>query len=199
MDERIFQRLTEFKYLLGTMDTTSIVQSHIAFGDSYILDFNQYFNIKAEVADHFGIHHSEVLLVGSGKMGFSIAPSKRYREFHDKSDIDLAIVSPHLFDMVWQKVFDYWSEKSLWIEEEQNIFKSYLFRGWIRPDKLPPAEQFEFRRDWWEFFLRLTNGEAYGPYQIRAGLYKSWHFFEKYQCICVDGCKQDALATIGVE
>jgi predicted nucleotidyltransferase len=162
---------------------------HITFGDSYILDQDQHFELKAEVAEHFEIHPSEVLVVGSGKMGFSIARGKRYRPFCDESDIDVAIISDRLFDKIWEQVFEYWAEAGYWHQED--AFKKYLFRGWVRPDKLPPSDRFEIRRDWWEFFRELTRREAYGPYKVAAGLYKSWHFFEAYQSICVKECRQD--------
>ena len=129
------------------------------------------------------------LIVGSGKMGFSIANGKRYRIFNDQSDIDIAIISGSLFDRVWQQVFTYWNEKGRW--EEENQFRKYLFRGWVRPDKLPPSESFEIRKEWWEFFRKLTQTDTYGQYKIAAGLYRSWYFFETYQSICVKECKQE--------
>ena len=122
-------------------------------------------------------------------MGFSIARGKRYRPFSEQSDIDVAIISNQLFDEIWQQVFDFWNDGGLW--QEDNDFKKYLFRGWIRPDKLPPSERFQIRKDWWEFFRELTSNGSYGPYKISAGLYKSWHYFETYQSICVKECKQD--------
>ncbi len=115
--------------------------------------------------------------------------------FGDQSDIDLAIISEFLFDKIWRQVFDYWEENEntdnvvYWSRE--NSFKDYLFRGWIRPDKLPPAQAFDFSRSWWEFFRELTRQGEYGPYKIRAGLYKSWYYLEKYQSICIKECKQE--------
>ena len=58
---------------------SSIVDRHIIFGDCYILDKDSYFDLKEQVADHFEIHPPQVVMVGSGKLGFSIAHPKRYR------------------------------------------------------------------------------------------------------------------------
>ena len=127
-------------------------------------------------------------MVGSGKMGFSIKPERRYQPFSDASDIDIVIVSPTLFELVWKTVFEYWRSKPYWPEEAR--FKQYFFQGWIRPDKLPPARTFSFCKDWWEFFRHLTNSGDFGDYKIAAGLYQSWFFLESYQSISIEKCRE---------
>jgi hypothetical protein len=179
-------RIERFKADLPRLPISSIVRKHITFGDSYILDPDDYFDLKAEVAEHFEIHPSEVIVVGSGKLGFSIVNEKRYRHFGEGSDLDVAIISPDLFEKIWQSVYDYRNEVGYWARE--NEFKNYLFRGWIRPDMLPPSSKFSLCKDWWDFFRSLAVQRKYGPYKIAAGLYRSWHFLENYQSICVMGC-----------
>jgi hypothetical protein len=188
-------RTNKFKSDLGIFDTSTIVRKHIIFGDCYILDEEMYFGLKSKVANFFKIHPSEVLIVGSAKLGFSIARNKRYQPFGDQSDIDVAIISEVLFNNIWQLVFDFWEDMentdSIVYWAKENHFKEFLFRGWIRPDKLPPASKFELSKRWWDFFRTLTNEGTYGPYKISAGLYKSWYYLEKYQSICVKECKLD--------
>src|SRR6266568_8267073 len=93
IDEKIQQRIDKFKSDLR-MDISRIIRKHIIFGDCWVFDNEKYFDLRAHVADNFNIHPSEVLVVGSARMGFSVAPRKRYQPFHDSSDIDIAIVSP---------------------------------------------------------------------------------------------------------
>jgi hypothetical protein len=197
VDAVIQSRINGFKSDLTNMSISTIVRKHITFGDCYVFENGKYFDLKAEVADHFEIHPSEILLVGSAKLGFSIAPRKRYRPFGDQSDIDIAIVSPPLFEKIWQQVFDYQDNISyFWPRDDEIDFKHFLFTGWIRPDKLPPARSFSFRKEWWDFFLSLTSTGVYGPYKITAGLYKSWYYLEKYQSICVKQCQEDIRGFI---
>ena len=92
----ISARVQDFQMDLGTLPDNIVVQKHITFGDSYILDRDQYFTLKRNISEKFRIHPSQVILVGSGKLGFSIAPTKRFRHFGDQSDIDVAIVSSEL-------------------------------------------------------------------------------------------------------
>ena len=123
-------------------------------------------------------------MVGSGKLGFSIVPKKRYRPFSIDSDIDLAIVSHKLFDSIWEGVFDHSVAAPYWAERQD--FNNYLARGWIRPDKLPPG--FLQGQDWWDFFRELTALGTFGDRRLRAGLYRTWHFMRNYQMSAVEKC-----------
>jgi hypothetical protein len=77
----------------------------LIFGSCSQLDDERYYVLKAAVAEKFEIHPNEIIVVGSTKLGFSIVPAKRYRAFGETSDIDVAIVSPQLFDRVWHESF----------------------------------------------------------------------------------------------
>lgn len=187
--ERISVEVGTFKADLLQKTTSTVIRRYITFGNCFVLDDDKYFELKLEISEHFKLHPSEVIIVGSGKLGFSIANGKRYKPFGDTSDIDIAIISPQLFDQFWKEIFDYSNSGAFWTESEH--FKKYLFKGWIRPDKLPNSPYFSLRKDWFEFFRTLTGNGRYGSYKIAAGLYKSWHFLEEYQSICVKQCKQE--------
>lgn len=185
------ENLESFKADVQSLSVVQVIRKHVIHGACHVLSQDQYFELKAEVAEHFDLHPSEVLIVGSAKLGFSIAPNKRYRPFSDESDIDVVLVSQHLFDRIWAAVFKYWKEGGYWDRHQE--FKDYLFRGWIRPDKLPPSRIFSVGEDWWDFFRMITSSGRYGDYKVSAALYKSWYFLESYQEICVQGCRQDLV------
>ena len=185
-DMGISTRIQDFQKDLGSLSDDLVVQKHITSGDSFILDGDRYFLLKHEVSEHFNLHPSQVILVGSGKLGFSIAPNKKYRFFRDESDLDVAIVSVDLFDKMWWDVFEYWNEGGLWERHEE--FKHYLFRGWLRPDYLPTSLQSS--REWFEFFRKLTATGRYGPYKISAAIYQTWQHLENYQKRAVNGCRE---------
>lgn len=87
-----------------------VVVRQILFGDDCWL-FEQrgirsidssYQSLKNGVSEALDINPKEVTLIGSAKIGFSMAPGKAYRAFRKgRSDLDLAIVSPRLFKTVW--------------------------------------------------------------------------------------------------
>ncbi len=174
------------------MPYDQVVQKHIIGGDCFTLTSDQHFELKRAIADKFSLNPHYVVVVGSAKLGFSIARTKRYRHFGNDSDIDIAIVSDRLFDEVWQQVFEYSESPGRDIYwDRDNAFKTYLFRGWIRPDKLPPPGGFAYKAEWFEFFRSLTASGAFGEYKIAAGLYRSMYFLERYQGICTMQCQQE--------
>jgi hypothetical protein len=178
--------IQSFRAELRQRSASELVQRHITSGECVTLPATSYFELKNRVATQFELHISEVLIVGSAKTGFSIAPDKRYRPFGETSDIDVVICSSNLFDTFWKDVFDYWGRGETW--PYLGDFRKYLFRGWMRPDKLPPAASFQRALEWWEFFRSMTSSGDIGPYKINGALYKSWHFLESYQQKCVRDC-----------
>jgi hypothetical protein len=187
VDQRVQERIARFQSDLLSSTVANTVQRHITFGEAHILDKDSYFGLKCEVAGHFALNPHDVVMVGSGKLGFSIVANKRYRPFTDTSDIDLAIINPGLFDQLWVEVFDYQNQVGYWPDEA--AFSKYLFRGWIRPDKLPPSKTFRTSEQWFNFFRELSASGRYGPYKLAAGLYRSMHFMETYVGRCADQCR----------
>jgi hypothetical protein len=183
----IEERIKRFREDLPQRDVTELVQRHITYGECFALSQDAYFDLKNCVGQKFGIHASEILVVSSAKLGFSIVPDKRYRPFGENSDIDVVLCSNALFDTFWQDIFDCWTRGELWPGLDE--FRKYLFRRWMGPDKLLPAKSFERSQEWWEFFRQLTATGNFGPYKISGALYKSWHFLESYQQKCVRDCK----------
>lgn len=185
---KIEDEINAFKEGLRNLSSSEVVQKRIIFGECQILDRDAYHQLRAKVAEKFDIHPNEVLVVGSAKLGFSIAPQKQYKPFGDTSDIDVVIVSSRLFDSFWKSVYHLWKEKILW--DKESDFKKYLFQGWVRPDKLPISKKFQLTDDWWEFFRTLTSSGEFGSYKINGAIYKDWDFLEGYQNFAVQICKE---------
>ena len=184
--DNVQQRISKFRSDLLELELGPLVQRHITTGPSFLLDDDRYHLLRARVAAELDLHPNEVLMVGSAKIGFSIVGKQRYRPFGEESDIDLAVVSSQLFDTFARATFDYWERSPYWPKYETYV--KYMFRGWIRPDLLPPA--LAQGKQWWEFFRKLTADGTFGTFQIRAGLYKSWHYLDRYHSICIDECKR---------
>jgi hypothetical protein len=182
-------RIQQFKIDILKYSEEEMIQrcfEHVL--EPFCMTTDNYFELKNVISSNFGLHPNDVTMVGSGKLGFTLKPKVQFRKFNDKSDIDMAIISEKLYEKIWKDVFVYKNQVKYWPEEFK--FKDYFFRGWIRPDYLPPAFSFDFANNWWEFFRQLTKSGKYGPYKIKAGLYYSRFFFEAYQHHCMTICKQ---------
>ena len=181
--------LDEFKSDLNRLDSLQIYYKYILGAGCFLLDKDKEYQLKQEICEKFKVEFTDIVLVGSGKLGFSIKPTRRFQCFNDESDIDVAIVSKELFEQVWQESFMYKKSEADW-PSSRKFFK-YLSEGWIRPDKLPPSHYFKFSSGWWKFFNGLTASNNYGDYKIRAGLYYSHFFLKQYQSICIEQCIQE--------
>lgn len=183
--------IEDFKSDLNLLTPSQLFKKYILGSVCHILDLQQDLELRETVSTNFDIGFQDVIIVGSGKLGFSIKPSKRYVHFCDESDIDVAIVSTKLFEKIWKETYLYSKSGADW-PESNNFFK-YLSKGWIRPDKLPRSRYFTFTDQWWDFFNKLTLSRKYGPYKIRAGLYHSNFFLEEYQKICIEQCIEEII------
>ena len=184
--QEIRTRLEAFKRDLASQEPIDIVRKHIVFGECAVISPEKYFFLRDTVAKKFSLHPNDVLVVGSAKLGFSIAPDKKYQLFGENSDIDVVIISSYFFEIIWKDVHRYISQLGYW--EGQSNFNKFLFRGWIRPDKLPPDHNFKFAKEWWEFFNKLSASREFDVVRIRGAIYKDWHFLESYQMIAINEC-----------
>lgn len=181
--------IEEFKADLTALSDVQIIRKYILNRSCHALSDNQDYMLKDRICEHFKIEFNDVILVGSGKLGFSIKSSKRYQPFGDDSDIDVAVVSTELFTKVWEEVHNFKKSGVYWPKCAE--FFRYLSEGWIRPDKLPTSKYFKFTGYWWEFFNSITASKEFGPFKIRAGLYHSMFFMQEYQKICISQCIEE--------
>lgn len=155
--------------------------------------------LRGRIAERFGIDRAGITIVGSAKLGFTITHKRAWKHiparpmfspFSENSDVDVAIVSDALFDDIWKRCFRFWQESGYGDDywQEGPNFRDYLFRGWMRPDKLPSEGNFTYRNEWFDFFRRLTSERAAGDYKITAGLYREAYFLESYQQSAIRRC-----------
>lgn len=182
--------LAEFKRQVAKYSVKRVVQENLLSGKCHTMDDRIYHEMRSEVAMQWHLHPNEIILVGSGKLGFSIKDESRFKAFRSDSDYDIAIISSDLFDYFWRLAFRYTNNYYTW--KRQDKFQSYMVSGWMRPDLLP-SEDFDERTCWNTFFDELSTKSEYGRHLMKAGLYKSWEHLEAYQTICVTQCKSLTL------
>ncbi len=182
-------RVQQFCSDLQALEPNQVIRKHITTGSPVFLTEDLYFKLRSLIADQFDVHPSEVVLVGSCRMGFSILQRKRYREAKPDSDLDVAIVSAERFDRYWDAVFGYAASNMAWREsKEYSKFVGMLFEGWIDPRGLPTVARFKQAASWSRFFDTLMQSREFGRRRISARLYRTWSRLEAYQEIAVRQC-----------
>jgi hypothetical protein len=134
-------------------------------------------------------------IVGSAKLGFSLTEKRardgsllaRYRDFSAASDIDVAVVSPRLFDILWNELGAY-AHREACLPWNSGALGDYLVCGWIRPDHFPIRVRLRRCDDWWDLFRALSADSRYGRRKVRGGLFHSVEHMKRYQIRALREC-----------
>lgn len=184
--------LEEFKIKLDNKKTNEdlldFCRKHVLHGTPFVFDGrdDDFYEFRKRIAINFNIPFHEIYITGSAKLGYS--PFKN-KEFDYDSDIDVAIISPFLFETIMKSISQYQVRfrKSRAVVRERELtmyheFLEYVALGWIRPDKLPISFQMHtFKNDWFKFFQEISNGKSeVGNYKVNAGVFQSYEHLEEY-------------------
>lgn len=144
------------------------------------------FDFKKDIASILDVHIRDIVIVGSGKLGFSLKPDnsdtglylfKKFDSNKKKSDLDIGIVSQILFDKEMKNLYDHTNfYRNEW--PDRNSFAKYMLKGKLAIRFLPNG-------------FKLTNEikRVVEKYQMEYGreinieIYKSWYYFETYHQI----------------
>lgn len=168
-----------------TLKPDIIVQKHIIEDETYFFTHirnGEEFDFKKDIASILGVHIRDIVIVGSGKLGFSLKPDKAdeglylFKDFDSskKSDLDVGVISSELFDKEMRNLYDYMGfHKSIW--DTRNDFAKYTLKGRIAIRFLPQSFKLtdEIRNAVEKYKM------IYGR-EINIEIYKSWHYFETY-------------------
>lgn len=181
--EDIDKEIAEFKKeLIREQNLSEFINKRIVFGVPYIFKENElnYFNLKRKLVEFFNVSYRNIFIVGSSKLGFSIAPNKLWKKIDEDSDIDVVIISNDLFEYYWKRILEF-NSKSIPISknERQISFLNYFFRGWLRPDKFPNS--FDGYIKWFEYMNEISYKIEYGNRKIAVAVYKDDYHFMQYQ------------------
>lgn len=184
--------LEEFQTLLDTKkDVASFkdfCRQKVLHGTPHVFAGKEddFFDFKQRICAKLDIHHQEIMIVGSAKLGFS--PFKR-TEFSLDSDVDIAIISEKLWNEVSRLGAELeYERRSSHISMHKHQHKEYVRYlrynaiGWVRPDLIPNLSCMKsFKQDWFDFFLSLSYGASeVGNYKVNAGVFRTVTHLEDY-------------------
>ena len=88
IDETIQEKnVLDFKIAIKEESNSfeKIIDKYLLFGTPYIFkdDENKFYELKNKIAEFLGVSQTNIFVIGSAKLGFSIAPQKRYQHFNE--------------------------------------------------------------------------------------------------------------------
>ena len=150
--------------------------------------------VRSWLSIMLGVHAKEIGIVGSARLGASLAPNKLDRKFSDTSDLDLFIVSKDLFEKLreefcqWSRAFESGevtaintTEKKYWTENNKRAPKN-ITAGFLDSKFIPNHESYPVTKSIAESMFLLTEklkdtSSAPKPSKVSVRCYKSWGSF----------------------
>ena len=154
-----------------------------------------YEDIRGWLGARLNVHAKQITIIGSARLGYSLAPSPRFgRPFDEKSDLDLSVVSGELFQGV-ASAFDTFRadyrdgtvaprtphERTLWNENvafgERNVP-----RGFLDANKLPNFDRYpvvqNINQSMWVLLKKLeATPDAPRIHRASTRVYRDWQAF----------------------
>lgn len=154
------------------------------------------------ISESMGVSFNSVMMVGSGKIGYSLSPpdtthpekSKLFQPFNDDesvrkiSDLDIAIISNDIFYEYW-KLFRK-SFKMKYITTYSHLYQE-LYRGYINERNILEVEG--CRKEWNKtaaLSKKRIHEELYFQHDISYRIYRSWEDFEDYNIQNIEKLKR---------
>jgi hypothetical protein len=186
----------QLKTILLQSDADAFCKKHL-FGPSAWLFSSDagvgitgsYADFKKNVADAAGTKPSDICIVGSAKLGYSLSPRKAdvLSQFNKASDIDVVIISEELFHEVWSNLLQALYAGYTWITERHaaNILRKFVV---IRRDQRYDQAS-KYLRDISLRMLDMKRG-VQDKHTIRRDvnyrIYESWDAAENYHAWSID-------------
>lgn len=177
--------------LVSDASPLTIVREFITHGSCLVIDDAEYTSIRERAGDALGVNPNQsIYVVGSAKLGFSIKKSRRYGLFGDDSDIDLAVVAPTIYELLWEQARRYTREGGLWEADTKVHFRNDHFRAVIKPYVLPDSDSIQQKRVLFDLQSSLQRlGSA--PYPVTIAVWHSLQALEEYQMMTVAECQEE--------
>jgi hypothetical protein len=201
--EMSFPTVAEFEAALQTEPLDELAKTHILEGLPFV--FRDAPDSLTRLQDHLvgalGVEASDIRIIGSARIGFSLDPTNFPRPFGPSSDLDIVIVNAELFDVVWHTMLRWHyprrTQRLPDVDWRWSIARQReLYWGWFRPEairyrglsRLPMLGPIQtLSTEWFNAFQSLSTHPDLAPYQASGRLYRSWEHVLMYH---VDGLRQ---------
>lgn len=196
----------EFQQVLMAEAAEDIVERDLINGPARHMTLEQIGFVQKSLSLKFRIAKEgiDLRVVGSSKLGFALHEKwdrnthttlPAFRPYNAGSDVDIAIVSPDMFNLIWQELGRF-ADQTPRMPWNSGMLGDYLVHGWIRPDLFPKNARLRLCDDWWELFRQLSIDSYLGRRKIRGALYYSMEQFRRYQIRSVNACKTKYMSEL---
>lgn len=185
METPNFVTPNELAERLAERDYRPLVETYILRGTPYVFRDSpeRYDILRRELGRSLEVAESSLVLVGSGKTGFSLSPDTFGQPFSEDSDLDVAVVSARLFDIVWFDLLRLRPAKRAALDEQvRNWVETHrtlrIFHGRAVPHQLRGATRLS--GSWFRAFKSLARIPELSGYEVHGMLFRTWEHARLY-------------------
>ncbi|WP_175783931.1 hypothetical protein [Burkholderia ambifaria] len=205
----VFRDLAELHSAILEKDPKDFVSHYLfepipfAFGD----DLSLWISWKTELAKKIDVDPRDIVLTGSAAIGFSLNPTKNFRPFNKKSDIDCGIISPHHFEVAWRYLR---SQQTSWLSLNREVKRAinshrdtYIFSGTIATDRI--LALLPFGKAWQAALDQSAKMPPTVGRDVKLRIYKDYDALRQYQAYGIEKARAsisddlDEVAEINIE
>lgn len=146
-------------------------------------DLSAWINWKTILANGIDVDPHDIVLTGSAAIGYSLSPSKNFRPYNEKSDIDCGIISSHHFEVAWRYLRQ---SRSSWLSLNGSTKaaiashqKNYVFSGTIATDRI--LALLPFGQNWQIALDNAGKGQPVDGREVKLRIYKDYDALRYYQ------------------
>ncbi|QQQ29612.1 hypothetical protein [Chryseobacterium indoltheticum] len=158
-------------------------------------DMDAYIKWKEHLSSLIGVDSRAIALTGSSCVGFSLNPHKNFSDFQNSSDIDIAIISNHYFDIAWHYLRNIGAKYHRLSQIEKNSIDDHrgrlIYYGTIATDKI--VHLLPFGELWINAMQQMMNFEPTKDRDINFRIYKDFEALKDYQSIGISKARDFLL------
>lgn len=143
-------------------------------------DYETFLQTKLKLSKLLNVDSCSIIFVGSSCTGFSLSPYKNFKEFNEKSDIDIAIISHYYFDVAWHTIRNV--NPLEYTFEVQEAIKAHasklIYWGTIATDKILGI--MPFAKEWMTAIEEMKKEKVFENRNIKFRLYQDHEALRTY-------------------
>lgn len=179
--------------------TDNTIQEHLrnlmpdTFASKYIFEsiphlfagsIDSYISWKSELGRQIDVDPRAIEIIGSARIGISLNPDKALKPFGARSDVDVAVVSFHHFELAWRhmRTMTTANRASLTRRQREALrdhTERLIYWGTIATDRL--LEILPFARVWVVALSHMAGLDPTADRDINVRIYRDFESLRAYQ------------------
>jgi hypothetical protein len=191
--------LSDFKEEITNTDISYMTSKWIVEKVPFIFSnsLESYIKWKEILAKKIGVDSKAIVLTGSSSVGFSLNPEKNLRPFTKESDIDIAIISQHYFDISWHFLRNIGTKRYNYNRKEIDAIDDHRLRliywGTIATDKI--IQILPFGNTWMKALNEMALIEPTKDRVLNFRIYKDFEALRAYHLNNLKTIKDNLITT----